>query len=80
MRRAFLLLFRFIILNIAALAVLAFVWMEGWIHILIEQDVTRITTIISALFFLGWVFCAYKVIRCSSQLNAVLEPVKHGPS
>ncbi|NKB61321.1 MAG: hypothetical protein GKR95_03990 [Gammaproteobacteria bacterium] len=47
---------------------------------MIEQDVTRITIVISGVFLLGWIFCAYKIIRCSDQLNAVLEPVKHGPS
>lgn len=80
MRRAYLLLLRYIILNIAALAILFYIWLEGWISILIEQDVTGISLMIAGVFVVGWIICSFKVIRCSTELNAIMEPDKFGPS
>ena len=80
MSRAFLLLLRFFAVNIAAFAVLTYVWMEGWITMIVNQDMTRITLVVAGVFVFGWLLCGYKIIRCSHQLNAILEPVKYGPS
>ncbi len=80
MRRAYLLLFRFIILNIAALAIVVYVWMEGWVSAMIEQDVTHISLVIVGVFIIGWLICLAKIIRCSRELNAVIEPEQFGPS
>ncbi|MEM7292354.1 MAG: MotA/TolQ/ExbB proton channel family protein [Pseudomonadota bacterium] len=80
MSLAYLLLLRYMILNIAALAILGFLWMEGWITQMLEQDVTRITQIIIGVFIFGWVICSYKVFRCSQELNAVSQPDDYGPS
>ncbi len=80
MHRTYLLLLRFIVLNIAALAILGYVWMEGWVSEVVNQDVTRITLVIAGVFVFGWLMCAYKVIRCSYELNAILDPATYGPS
>lgn len=72
MSRSYLLLLRFAVLNIAAIAIVTYGWMAGWITRMVEQDVTRISTIIVGLFVCGWAICAYKVFRCSSELNAVI--------
>ena len=80
MPHTYLLLLRFTVLNIAAFAILAYLWLEGWIVKMIEQDVTRITLIIIGVFIIGWIICCFKAIRCSRELNAVVNPAEHGPS
>ena len=80
MTLSYLLLLRFSILNIAALAILAFVWMQGWVAHMVEQDVTGITLIIVGVFVFGWLICTYKILRCTRELNAILDPVGFGPS
>lgn len=80
MSHAYLLLFRFIILNVAAFAVVVFAWLEGWIVSIAKEDVTHISLVIIGVFIVGWVICLIKIIRCSRELNAVLDPSRHGPS
>lgn len=77
---SYLLLLRFIILNIAAMAILGYLWMEGWVTQVVTQDVTRISLIIVGVFIIGWVICIYKVIRCSREINAVIDPDEGRPS
>lgn len=79
MSRSYLLLFRFAVLNIAAISIVAYGWMTGWIARIVEQDVTGISTIIAGLFVCGWLICAYKVFRCSCELNAVTEASPRHP-
>jgi len=69
--RSYLLLLRFIILNIAAAAVVIYGWMKGWIRDVAEQDVTNISMMIAGVFVVGWLICCWKIYRCSVELNAV---------
>ena len=80
MRRSYLLLLRFIVMNIAALAMVLYGWMKGWINEMVEQDVTNISLVIIGVFIVGWIICALKIYRCSVELNAVITPDKYGPS
>jgi hypothetical protein len=80
MPRAYLLLLRFIILNIAAFAILFYIWLEGWVSIVVEEDVTGISLMIAGVFIVGWLICTLKILRCSRELNAIIEPGKYGPS
>ena len=80
MRLAYLLLLRFAILNIAALAILIFIWLQGWLDDIVTQDVTHISLVIVGVFIFGWLICLYKTIRCSHELNAIIEPDQFGPS
>ena len=70
MNRSFLLLLRFVVLNIGAVAVVSYGWMNGWISDVAKQDVTHIGSVILAVFVGGWIICFYKIIRCSIELNA----------
>ena len=79
MGRSLLLFIRFFAVNIVAVAIIAYSWTQGWVIMIINQDMTYITWVISGLFAFGWLLCGYKTIRCTHQLNAVLEPVKYGP-
>jgi len=74
MHRSYLLLLRFIVLNIAAIAVVIYLWLQGWIDEVIDQDVTRISMLIFGVFVVGWLICLVKTIRCSKELNAIMDP------
>ena len=63
MNRSFLLFLRFIILNVAAMAVISYGWMKGWISDVARQDVTHISIVIFGVFVCGWLICVYKVFR-----------------
>lgn len=72
--RAYLLLLRFSILNTAAVAIFVAAWLEGWVSVVLDADVTHLSAIIAAVFVVGWTICALKTVRCSREINAVREP------
>lgn len=80
MRHDYLLLLRFIVLNIGALAVVTYGWMKGWIREVAEQDVTNISLVIAGVFIVGWLICAYKVFLCSRELNRIADVSAHSSS
>ncbi len=69
--RSYLLLLRFTAVNLTALAILAVVWVQGWIGQALAADVTKLTLVIATVFVFGLVICATKVWRCSRELNGV---------
>ncbi|NQV66753.1 MAG: MotA/TolQ/ExbB proton channel family protein [SAR86 cluster bacterium] len=78
--RSYLLVLRFAVFNVAALALLVVVWLEGWITLVIESDITRITSGIALIFAVGWLICAHRIFRCSHELNAAVNPDSAAPS
>lgn len=78
--RSYLLLLRFAAFNVIALALLAAAWLEGWVGLALEADVTRITVGIAVVFAGGWLLCVQRVVRCSRELNAANDPVSERPS
>ncbi len=69
--RSYLLLLRFVVVNVVALAVLATLWLQGWVSLVFESDITHLTVVISAVFAVGLAIATAKVWRCSHELNAV---------
>ncbi len=69
MNRPNLFLLRFAVLNILALSLVIVGGMEGWIHRIVEADVTRISLLIAVMFLIGWAICAYHVNRCARELK-----------
>ncbi len=69
--RSYLLLLRFVVVNAVALAMLATLWLQGWLALVFESDITRLTVVISAVFVVGLIVAATKVWRCSHEINAV---------
>ncbi len=69
--RSYLLLLRFVVVNAVALAILATLWLQGWLALVFESDITHLTVVISAVFVVGLVVAATKVWRCSHEINAV---------
>jgi hypothetical protein len=78
--RSYLLLLRFSALNIVALALLGAAWLEGWVALVLAADVTRITSGIAVVFVCGWLISAYRLMRCSRELNAARDPASDEPS
>jgi biopolymer transport protein ExbB/TolQ len=73
MNRTYLLFLRFIVLNIAALAMIVYVWMRGWVSEMVERDVTQISLLIIGVFICGWLICTWKILRCSQEMNAIAK-------
>ena len=71
MSRDYLLILRFVVLNAAAISLVAFGYMKGWVSEVAEQDVTHIGSLIVGLFIIGWLICAWKTWRCSAEMNAI---------
>ena len=69
--RSYLLLLRFVVVNAVALAILAVLWLQGWVSLVFESDITHLTVVISAVFAVGLAIATAKVWRCSHELNAV---------
>jgi len=71
MPHAYLLMLRFALVNIAAFALLAAAWFQGWIGIAHRADGTYQSHAIFALFLVGLGICAHKVWRTSVELNKI---------
>ncbi len=69
--RSYLLLLRFAVVNVAALAILAAAWLQGWVGLALESDVTHLTLVIAGVFVAGLAVCTAKVWHASHELNAV---------
>lgn len=64
-------LYKFTLLNLAAFALVAAAWMQGWIETILQADGTRLTLVIVATFLAGLTYCAFKVWRITRELNCV---------
>lgn len=67
----YLLLFRFVALNAAAFAILAAMYLQGWLDSLLGNDQTRLITITIGLFLIGLSLCGRRVWQTSVELNAL---------
>ncbi len=56
------LLLRFIALNMAAIALLAAAWGQGWLQLVIDADSTGLTFVIVAVFGVGFIFSIHRVL------------------
>ncbi len=68
---AFLLLFRFALVNLVAMSLLAVAWLKGWIDIIRAGDPTHQCTAIALVFLAGLFLCGQRVWRVSHKLNEV---------
>jgi hypothetical protein len=66
---AFLLLLRFALVNVVALALLAAAWAQGWIGLVAEADPTHQCAAIAGVFLVGLALCTAKTWRVSRELN-----------
>ena len=65
----YLLVFRFIVFNLAAFALLGAAYAQGWPEIVLAADSTGLSVAIAAVFLGGFAICARKIWRISTELN-----------
>ncbi|MEE9299656.1 MAG: MotA/TolQ/ExbB proton channel family protein [Alphaproteobacteria bacterium] len=68
-----LLLFRFMTFNLVGAALVAAAYLQGWVTLVYESDLTHLTFVITALFLSGFGICVLKIVRASRELNGALE-------
>ncbi len=66
---AYLLIYRFVLVNICFGAGAAYAVAVGWASHLYGNDSTHITLAISALFVVGWIWTAREIVAASLMLN-----------
>jgi hypothetical protein len=65
----YLLILRFSVINLVALALLGGAYLQGWIQMVINADSTGLSIAIFAAFAVGLVICGAKVWRASTEIN-----------
>jgi hypothetical protein len=73
----YLLLMRFAVLNLVALALLAAAWLKGWVDFVMQADTTKLVLLIALVFAYGLVSCAHKVLVTSVEINQVRNPRRY---
>ena len=73
----YLLLMRFAVVNLVGAALLAAVWIQGWLAIVLEGDVTKLALVIALVFLAGLSICAAKVRQVSAELDWLRAPADY---
>jgi hypothetical protein len=73
----YLLLMRFAVLNLVALALLGAAWLKGWVGFVMQADTTQLVLIIALVFAYGLVSCAHKVLLTTVEINQVRDPRRY---
>ncbi|MFL5334539.1 MAG: MotA/TolQ/ExbB proton channel family protein [Geminicoccaceae bacterium] len=79
-RYRFLLLLRFVLINLTGFALLGAAWLQGWIAQILAADTTHVCKLIFGLFLVGLALSAQKVWMLSRELNALDAGPTSGPS
>lgn len=66
-----LLILRFAVLNLVALALLGAAWLKGWVGLVIEGDGSRLVALIAVVFGVGLIECARRTWQTSAELDQV---------
>lgn len=70
----YLMVMRFVVVNLVAFALVAAAWMQGWIDLVLGGDVTKLALVIVAVFLAGLALCGMKVLQTSAELNQIRSP------
>ena len=73
----YLLLMRFAVLNLVALALLGAAWLKGWVGFVMQADTTQLVLLIALVFVYGLVSCGQKVLVTSLEINQVRDPRRY---
>lgn len=65
---------RFLVVNLVAFALLAAAWVQGWIGMVLDGDVTKLALVIVAVFLAGLAICGMKVLQASAELDQIRAP------
>lgn len=78
--KRYLLLLRFAVINLIAMALLGAAWIKGWVDLILAGDSTRQVLLIAGVFAYGLVRCGGKVLITSIELNQISNPHSAGSS
>ncbi len=70
----YLLLLRFLVLNLVAAALFGAAWLRGWVGIVFSSDSTQLVTVITVVFAYGLINCGRKIILTSNEINQLKRP------
>ena len=70
----YLLVLRFLVLNLVAMALLGAAWLKGWVGLVFVGDSTQLVTVIALVFAVGLASCGRKIFLTSSELNQLRDP------
>jgi hypothetical protein len=76
----YLLLLRFVVINLIATALLCAAWLKGWIGMIMAGDSTHQVLLIAAVFVYGLVRCGGMIFITSVELNQIRELPSGGSS
>ena len=68
-----LLVLRFAVFNLAAFALLGAAYIQGWVTVVIDADVTGLSLAIFGVFLGGLGVCAHKIWKISQELDCVRD-------
>jgi uncharacterized membrane protein (DUF485 family) len=69
-----LLIMRFAVVNLVAVALLAAAWLQGWLDAVLLSDTTGLVLIIVLVFLAGLILCSAKVLQVGAELDRVRAP------
>ncbi|MEM8948858.1 MAG: MotA/TolQ/ExbB proton channel family protein [Pseudomonadota bacterium] len=72
-----LLAMRFFVVNLVGFALLAAVWLQGWMDFIFGGDTTRLALFIVLVFLVGLALCGMKVLQVSAELDWIRAPASH---
>lgn len=67
----YLLIVRFVLINVVAAALLVGIYLQGWLEAVIGGDLIELSAIIVAVFVYGFLYCALRVGQTSGELDDV---------
>jgi biopolymer transport protein ExbB/TolQ len=76
----YLLMLRFLVINVVAVALFCAAWLKGWIDLILAGDSTHQVLLIAAVFAYGLVSCGRKILITSTEINQIKEPRLSGSS
>lgn len=71
MSHRYLLVARFLLVNIVAFGLLAAAWLQGWLEGLFDRTTFILSAVVAAVFLYGLALCAIRVWQTSVALNAM---------
>lgn len=78
----YLLIVRFVLINVVAAALLAGVYLQGWLDAVIRGDLIELSLVIVAVFAYGFLYSALRIGQTSGELDEVrsADPSDGSPS
>lgn len=67
----YLLIVRFVLINVVAAALLVGIYLQGWLEAVIGGDLIELSAVIAAVFVYGFLYCALRVGQTSGELDDV---------